>query len=115
MKNEHEFIVLKIEACNFEKTLFDNKSMIANCILENKYKTRAMIDNDCIDYSFIDIDIAQQVCKVLRISSLKLNKSREVKKYDEKRNKNITYAIYSFMTIQVHTKNSIFMMIITLD
>jgi hypothetical protein len=73
--------------------------MIVNCILESEYKTRAMIDNDCINYSFIDIDIGQQVCEVLKISFLKLNKSREVKKYDEKRNKNIIHVIYSFMTI----------------
>jgi hypothetical protein len=26
-----------------------------------------MIDNECINYSFIDIDIAHQVCKVLKI------------------------------------------------
>ncbi len=99
MKNKHDVIVLKIEVFNFENTLFDDKSMIVNCILESEYKTRAMIDNDCINYSFIDIDIGQQVCEVLKISFLKLNKSREVKKYDEKRNKNIIHVIYSFMTI----------------
>ncbi len=115
MKNKHDVIVLKIEACNFEDTLFDDKSMIVNCILESEYKTRAMIDNDCIDYSFIDIDVAHQVCELLRISSLKLNKSREVKDYDERRSKNITHVIYLFMIIQNHTKNSISMMIIKLD
>jgi hypothetical protein len=99
MKNKHDVIVLKIEACNFEDILFDDKSMIVNYILENEYKTRAMIDNVCTDYSFIDIDVAHQVCEVLRISSLKLNKIREVKNYDEKRNKNITHVIYSFMII----------------
>jgi hypothetical protein len=74
-----------------------------------------MIDNDCINYSFIDIDIAQKVCDSLSISSLKLNKSREVKNYDERKNKNIIHVIYSFMTIQNHTKNSTFMMIIKFD
>jgi hypothetical protein len=95
MKNKHDVNVLKIEACNFEDTLFDDKSMIVNYILQSEYKTRAMIDNDCTDYSFIDIDVAHQVCEVLRISSLKLNKSREVKDYDERKNKNITHVIYS--------------------
>jgi hypothetical protein len=107
--------VLKIEVCNFESILFDDKSVIVNCILESEYKTRVMIDNDCINYSFIDIDVAHQVCEVLRISLLKLNKVREVKNYDEKNNKNITHVIYSFMIIQNHIENFIFMMIIKLN
>jgi hypothetical protein len=74
-----------------------------------------MIDNECTDYSFIDIDIAHQVCEMLEINSLKLNKSREVKNYDERRDKNITHVIYSFMTIQDHTNSSISMMITKLD
>jgi hypothetical protein len=74
-----------------------------------------MIDNDCIDYSFIDIDIARRVCEVLEINLLKLNKSREVKEYDERRNKNIIHVIYLLMTIQDHMKSSIFMMIIKLN
>jgi hypothetical protein len=99
MKNKHDVIVLKIETCNFEDTLFDDKSMIVNCILKSEYKTRAMIDNNCSDYLFIDIDVAHQVCEVLRTSFLKLNKSREVKDYDERKNKNIIHVIYSFMII----------------
>jgi hypothetical protein len=74
-----------------------------------------MIDNDCIDYSFIDINIAHKMCELLSIVFLKLNKSREVKNYDERRSKNIIHVIYSFMIIQNHTKSSIFMMIIKLD
>jgi hypothetical protein len=74
-----------------------------------------MIDNECTDYSFIDTDIAHQVCEMLEINSLKLNKSREMKNYDERRSKNITHVIYSSMTIQDHTKSSISMMIIKLD
>jgi hypothetical protein len=73
------------------------------------------MNNDCIEYFFIDINIAHKVCEALKISSLKLKKSREMKKYDEKRNKNITHAMYSFMTIQNHTKDFISIMIIKLD
>jgi hypothetical protein len=115
MKSKHDVIVLKIEACNFENILFDDKSVIVNCILKREYKTRAMIDNDCIDYSFIDTDIAHEVCEVLKINLLKLNKSREVKNYDERRSKDIIHVIYSFMIIQNHTKSSISMMITKLD
>ncbi len=74
-----------------------------------------MINNDCIDYFFIDINIAHKMCESLNINSLKLNKSREVKKYDERRSKNIIHAIYSFMIIQDHTKSFISMMIIKFD
>ncbi len=74
-----------------------------------------MINNECIDYSFIDIDIAHKVCELLRIESLQLNKSREVKNYDERRSKDIIHVIYSFMTIQDHTKSCISMMIIKFD
>jgi hypothetical protein len=117
MKSEHDVKVLKIDVFNFENNLFDDKSIIVECTLEldNEYIIKAMIDNECIDYSFIDIDIAHQVCEALKISFLKLNKSREVKSYDERRNKNITHVIYSSMIIQNHTKSSIFMMITKLD
>jgi hypothetical protein len=111
--------VVKIDACNYENNLFNDKLIIVNCILDldndNKYKIRAMIDIDCIDYSFIDIDIAHKVCELLRIELLQLNKSRKVKNYDERRDKDITHVIYSFMIIQNHMKNSTSMMIIKLD
>jgi hypothetical protein len=117
MKSEQDVKVLKIDEFNFEDSLFDDKSVIVECTLEldSEYIIKAMIDNDCIDYSFIDIDIAQQVCEALEISLLKLNKSREVKNYDERRNKDITHAIYSLMIIQNHIESSISMMIIKLD
>jgi hypothetical protein len=115
MKSEHD--VLKINVFNFEDVFVDDKSIIVECILklDNEYIIKTMIDNNCIDYSFIDIDIAQKVCDSLNINLLKLNKSREVKNYDERRNKNITHVIYSFMTIQNHTKSAISMMIMKLD
>jgi hypothetical protein len=117
MKNEQNVKVLKIDVFNFEDSLFDDKSIIVECTLElnNEYIIKAMIDNDCTDYSFIDIDIAQQVCDSLKINLLKLNKFREVKNYDERRDKNITHAIYSSMIIQNHAENSISMMITKLD
>ncbi len=110
---------MKINVRNFEDNLFDDKSIIVNCTLnldnKSEYKIKVMINNKCIDYLFIDINIAYKMCELLEIILLKLNKSREMKNYDERRNKNITHAIYSFMTIQDHTKISIFMMIIKLD
>jgi NMD protein affecting ribosome stability and mRNA decay len=111
--------IVKIDVCNYEDNLFDDKSIIVNCILDldndSEYKIRVMIDNDCIDYSFIDINITHKMCELLSIAFLKLNKSREVKSYDEKRNKNIIHVIYSSMIIQNHIENSIFMIIIKLN
>jgi GTPase involved in cell partitioning and DNA repair len=119
MKSEHDVKILEIDVFNFEDSLFDDKSVIVNCTLDldndSEYKIKAMIDNECIDYSFIDTNIAHKVCEQLEIASLKLNKSREMKRYDERRNKDITHVIYSFMTIQDHTKSSISMMIFKLD
>jgi hypothetical protein len=117
MKNEHDVKMLKIDVFNFEDNLFDDKSIIVECILklDNEYIIKTMINNDCTDYFFIDTDIAREVCEVLKINLLKLNKSREVKNYDERRNKNITHVIYSSMIIQNHTKSCTFMMITKLD
>jgi hypothetical protein len=117
MKSKQDVKILKIDVFNFEDSFFDDKSIIVECTLElnNEYTIKAMIDNDCIDYSFIDIDIARQVCDSLNINLLKLNKFREVKNYDEKRNKDITHVIYSLMIIQNHIESSISMMIIKLD
>jgi hypothetical protein len=111
--------VMKIDVCNYEDNLFDDKSIIVNCTLnldnDNKYKIKVMIDNDCIDYLFINIDIAHKLCELLRIESLQLNKFREIKNYDERRSKNIIHVIHLFMIIQDHTKSCTSMMIIKLD
>jgi hypothetical protein len=68
-----------------------------------------------IDYLFININMTHKICELLKMNSLKLNKSREMKKYDKRKDKNIIHVIYSFMIIQNHTKNSIFMTIIKLN
>jgi hypothetical protein len=112
-----EMKIMKIDACNFENIFFDDKLIIVDCILDlrNEYKIKAMINNQCIDYSFININIAHKVCELLRIKFLQLNKFREMKNYDERKNKNIIHVIYSFMIIQDHTKNCTSMMITKLD
>ncbi len=111
--------VKKIIVCNFEHNFFDDKLIIVNCILDldnnNKYKIKAMINNKCIDNLFININIVYKIYERLNIVYLRLNMSRKVKNYDEKRNKNIIHIIYSFMTIQNHIESSISMMIIKLN
>ncbi len=50
---------MKIDVYNFEDNFFDDKSIIVDCILDlkNEYKIKAIIDNECINYLFIDIDV----------------------------------------------------------
>ena len=107
--------MLKIDACNIEDNLFDDASIIVDCILNNKYHIKTMINLDCIEYVFIDINVAHEVCKFLNIEFLKLNKSRELKEFDERRNKDVIHAVYSSMIIENHTKSSTSFMIIKLD
>ena len=96
---------------------FDDKSVVEDCILDIKrrYNIKTMIDNDCIDYSFINIIVAQKICDALDIASLALNKFKRVKEYDDRRDKNITHVIYSFLTIRNHIESSTSMLIIELD
>ncbi len=100
---------MKIDVFNFENNLFDDKSIIVECTLEldNEYIIKAMINNDCTDYSFINIDIAHQVCEVLKISSSKLNKSREVKKYDEKKIKTSFISFIHLWSFKIILKTSL--------
>ncbi len=60
MKNEHDIKMLKIDVFNFKDIFFDDKSIIVKCIFEfnNEYIIKTMIDNDCIDYLFINTNIA---------------------------------------------------------
>jgi hypothetical protein len=79
--------IIKIEICKFENNFFDNTSIFVNFILnfKVKYKIKTMINNDYINYFFINIVITQKICDLLRIIFLKLNKFREMKNYDEKK------------------------------
>jgi hypothetical protein len=106
---------MKIDVCKFEDNFFDDTSIIVDCILDNEYKTRTMINNDCIEYFFIDINIAHKMCETINIAFVKLSKSRDVKNYDEKKDKDIFHVIYSLMIIQNYTKSCTLMMIIKLD
>jgi hypothetical protein len=101
-------MIMTMSSCNLKDDLFDDDSVIESCILddENQYLMKAMIDNDCIDYSFVNSTIVRDICETLKISSMKLNKSRKIKRYDEKINDSITHVIYSRMIIRDHIENS---------
>ena len=107
--------VLMMSSCNLKNDLFDKDSIIENCILDNQYLVKAMIDSDCTDYSFINEFIVRSICKTLKITLVKLLKSRKIKKYDERMSESITYVIYSRMIIREHTESIISMLIIKLE
>jgi hypothetical protein len=74
-----------------------------------------MINNDCIDYSFVNSIIVRKICKALNINLIKSNKSRVMKDYDEKMSESITHAIYLRMTIRDHVENFTFLLITKLS
>jgi hypothetical protein len=114
--HEKEMIVT-MSSCNLKNDLFDDDLVIESCILddENQYLVKAMIDNDCIDYSFVNSVIVSNICETLKISSMKLNKSRKIKKYDERMSDSIIHVIYSRMIIRDHVESSIFLLITKLS
>jgi hypothetical protein len=110
-------MILTMFSCNLEDDLFDEDSVIESCILddENSYLVKAMIDNDYTDYSFVNSAIVRRICEALNINSVKLNKSRKMKSYDERMNESITHVIYSRMIIRNHVESSTFLLITKLD
>jgi hypothetical protein len=116
LAHEKEMIVM-MSLCNLKDDLFDDDLVIESCILddENQYLVKVMIDNNCIDYSFVNSIIVRSICKNLKISSIKLNKSRKIKKYDERISDSITHVIYSRIIIRDHVKSSTFLLITKLD
>jgi hypothetical protein len=110
-------MMLTMFSCNLKNDLFDEDSVIESCILdnENSYLVRAMIDNDCTDYLFVNSAIVRRICETLNISSVKLNKSRKIKRYDKRMNDSITHVIYSRMIIRDHVENSTLLLITKLN
>jgi hypothetical protein len=94
--------------------LFDETSVLIDCVLRNKILTIAMIDIDVTEYAFVDESVAQSLCEVLKIESVQLIKKRLIKVYDERKDQIITHVIYSKMIIQKHSESLTFMLIIKL-
>ncbi len=74
-----------------------------------------MIDINVTKYAFVDESVAQKICDVMNIESIKLVKKRVIRAYDDKKNQIITHAIYSNLIIQNHTKSLILMLITKLE
>jgi hypothetical protein len=110
-------MIVTMFSCNLKNDFFNKDLVIESCILddENQYLVKAMINNDCTDYSFVNNIIVRKICETLNISSIKLNKSRKMKDYDERMSELITHAIYFRMIIRNHVESFISLLIIKLS
>jgi hypothetical protein len=106
---------LIISSFLMKNDLFDETSVLINCVLRDKILIIAMIDIDVIEYAFVDESIAQSLCDTLKIKSVQSMKKRLMRVYDERKNQVIIHVIYSKMIIQKHIESLIFMLIIKLE
>jgi hypothetical protein len=65
--------------------LFDETSVLINCLLRDKILIIAMIDIDATEYAFVDELIAQSLCEVLKIEPVQLIKKRLIRVYDDRK------------------------------
>ncbi len=61
---------LIISSFLMKNDLFDETSVLINCVLKDKIFTIAMIDIDVTEYAFVDESIAQSLCEALKIESV---------------------------------------------
>jgi hypothetical protein len=110
-------MIVTMFLCNLKNDLLNKDLVIESCILndENLYLIKAMIDNDCIDYLFVNNIIVRKICETLNINSIKLNKSRKMKDYDKRISELITHAIDFRMTIRNCVESFTFLLITKLS
>ncbi len=65
--------------------LFDESSMLIDCLMR-KFSSITMINVDVTEYVFVDESIAQKICDVMSIESIKLMKKRVIRAYNDKKN-----------------------------
>jgi len=99
--------------------LFASKSLTIECVLfsnEINYSLKSLIDIKAADYSFIDEVITQIVYDQLQIEFLTLIKAKSIQEFnDHYVKKLITHVIYLNLTVQDHTIDTAFMLIIQLN
>ncbi len=95
---------------------FASESLTIECVLSSNkisYSLKSLIDIKAADYLFIDEVIAQIVCDQLQIKSLTLIKAKSIREFnDHYAKKLIIYVIYLNLTVQNHTIDTAFMLII---
>ncbi len=98
---------------------FASESLTTEYVLssnEISYSLKSLINIEAADYSFIDEVIAQIVCNQLQIEFLTLIKAKSIQEFDDHYVKKlIIYVIYLNLTVQDHTIDTAFMLIIWLN
>ncbi len=115
VKNVTKTKDLIISSFLIKNDLFDETSVLINCVLKNKILIITMINIDVIEYAFIDKSIAQSFCETLKIEFVQLIKKKLIRVYDERKDQVIIHVIYSKIIIQEYTKSLIFMLIIRFE
>ncbi len=98
---------------------FASESLTTEYVLSSNkisYSLKSLIDIEAADYSFIDEVITQIVYDQLQIESLTLIKAKSIREFDDHYAKKlITHVIYLNLTVQDHTIDTAFMLIIQLN
>ncbi len=98
---------------------FTSESLTIKYVLssnEISYSLKSLINIEAADYSFINEVIAQIVCDQLQIEFLTLIKAKSIQEFDDHYVKKlITHVIYLNLTVQDHTIDTAFMLIIQLS
>ncbi len=98
---------------------FASESLTTEYVLssnEISYSLKSLINIKAADYLFIDEVIAQIICDQLQIESLTLIKAKSIREFnDHYVKKFIIHVIYSNLTVQDHTIDTAFMLIIQLN
>ncbi len=98
---------------------FASESLTIEYVLssnEISYSLKSLIDIEAADYLFIDEVIAQIVYDQLQIKFLTLIKAKSIQEFDDHYAKKlITHVIYSNLTVQNHTIDTAFILIIQLN
>jgi hypothetical protein len=74
---------LIISSFLMKNDLFDETFVLINCVLRNKIFIITMININVIKYIFVDVLIAQSLCKILKIEFVQLIKKRFIKVYND--------------------------------
>jgi len=111
--------VLISSMINMLNNSFASESLTIECVLssdEISYSLKSLIDIEAADYSFINEVIMQIVYDQLQIESLTLIKAKLIQEFnDHYAKKLIIYVIYLNLTVQDHTIETAFMLIIQLS
>ena len=98
---------------------FFNKNFLnINCTLffdDNQHKLKILININVIKYVFINRKITQFVCNMLNMKFVSLLKLKIFIEFDDRHISSIIYVIYFKLTIKLHLKLTILLLIIDLN